>query len=211
MAKKKKRQQTKSKPNKSTKQSSSKKDPTSLRQLGNTFRRIVDVLNDAQIRYVVIGALAVRAYIPTRSSNDVDLLVSRANLDRIVRLAHKDFKHVKTRIDEVAVLRDRRTDVEVHLRAAIEKSDKQALGSAITIGLFSRPVRIPAPEYLAVMKLASMRGQRKHWEDVISLVKADCIDVRFVLAHLVRQHPHLIDLFVELVAAATPKQRVKRP
>jgi len=53
------------------------------------------------------------------------------------------------------------------------------------------------------MKLASRRGQRKHWEDVISLIRADCIDVRFVITHLVRQHAGMVELFLELVTQAT--------
>jgi hypothetical protein len=181
-----------------------------MRPLGNTFRRIVDVLNGEDIRYVVIGALAVRAYIPGRRSNDVDLLVAPSNVARVIRASAVDFDLIRTRGDEVTLLRDRRNGIEVHVRAAYEKSDRQALSSAISIPLFHREVRIPAPEYLVVMKLASMRGHRKHWEDVLALLKADCIDVRFVIAHLVREHPGLCELFMELVAEATPKSR-RRP
>ncbi|MBI4704951.1 MAG: hypothetical protein HY744_27920 [Deltaproteobacteria bacterium] len=180
-----------------------------LRLLGATFRRIVDALDGGQVPYVVIGALAVRAYLPDRATKDIDLLVSLAEIERVIALAGDDFEHEGTRQWGVHVLRDRRTGIEVHVRAAREKSDRQALESAITIRLFSRRVRIPAPEYLVVMKLTSMRGQRKHWEDVIALVQADCIDARFVIAHLVRQHPGLVDLFIELVTEATPKARAR--
>jgi len=182
-----------------------------LRLLGNTFRRIVDVLRRDEIRYVVIGALAVRAYIPSRRSNDVDLLVSPSSIPRVIRKSAEDFELIRTRGDEVTLLRDRRNFIEVHVRAAHEKSDRQALSSAISIPLFQREVRIPAPEYLVVMKLASMRGHRKHWEDVLALLKADCIDVRFVIAHLVREHPGLCDLFLGLVAEATPQSRRPPP
>lgn len=175
-----------------------------LRHLGDTFRRMVDILEREKLRYVVIGALAVRAYIPSRRSADVDLLVSPTQLGRVVRAAHGPFVHVRTRGDEVAVLQDRRTGVEVHVRAAHERSDRQALASAITIDLFGRKVRLPAPEYLAVMKLASMRGQRKHMEDVLALLRAECLDVRFVAAVLMREHPTLAPLFLGLVTEATP-------
>jgi len=191
----------------STKQNDARSKGKHMRALGDTFRRIVDILNGEQIRYVVIGALAVRAYIPSRRSSDVDLLVARTNVKRVVRAAHEDFQFDRTRGDEVTVLRDERNGVEVHVRAALEKSDKQALQSAIEVPLFGRDVRIPAPEYLTIMKLASMRGHRKHWEDTLALLKAGCIDVPFVCAYLVNQHPGLCELFLELVAESAKRRR----
>lgn len=176
-----------------------------LHRLDVTFRRVVDILDEEKLRFVVIGALAVRAYVPSRRSNDVDLLVAPRDVARVVRATQGAFLQVRTRGDDVAVLQDRRNAVEVHVRPAVEPSDRQALASAITIDLFGRGVRIPAPEYLTVMKLASPRGQRKHLEDVRALLLKDCLDVRFVVAHLVREHPALTELFLELVARTTPR------
>jgi hypothetical protein len=166
-----------------------------------------DLLDAAGVSYVVIGAQAVRAYLPTRQSDDLDLLVAAGDVDRVVALAEGSFEHDHSRGQLVSVLHDRRTGVEVHVRAAHDKCDQEALASGVAIELHSRTVRIPPPENLVVMKLASMRGQRKHWEDVIALLQADCIDVRFVVAHLAREHPGLIDLFLELVVEATPPSR----
>lgn len=178
---------------------------TQTRLLGDTFRRIVDLLEDEEIAYVVIGALAVRAYLPARRSGDVDLLIAPERLATVVRLATEaDFATARSRGDDVTRLRDRKNGVEVHLRTAVDKSDREALASAVVAELFRRPVHLPAPEYLAVMKLASMRGRRKHREDILALLRADCIDVRFVVAHLVREHPRLLELFAELVSHAAP-------
>ncbi len=192
---------------KGKKRAATKTDPAQKRRSSNAYRRIIDVLAQRRIRYVVVGAQAVRAYVPTRVTNDLDLMVAEDDVDRVLALADEHFERCRTRVGGVRVLRDRRSGAEVHLRAACEQSDREALESSVRVQLFARKVRVPAPEYLVVMKLASMRGQRKHWEDIVSLVRSDYIDVRFVVAHLVREHPGLIELFLELVTHASPKPR----
>lgn len=172
--------------------------------LRRTFRCLMDVLDRGKIEHVVVGALAVSAYLPARRSGDVDVLVPRGKIARAVRLARESFALVDTRADDVTVLRDRMTGVEAHLRPVATRSDRHALKSAVAAKLFGLRVRLPAPEYLVVMKLASMRGRRKHFEDVLALLRADFIDVRFVLAYLVREHPLLVPVFAELVRQSTP-------
>ena len=179
-----------------------KPDAAQRRRIANAYRRIIDDLAKRPIRSVVIGAQAVRAYVPTRQTNDLDLLVAQNDVDRVISLADQSWERGRTRVGGVRVLRDRSSGAEVHLRPAREQSDKEALESTVRVQLFARKVRVPAPEYLVVMKLASMRGQRKHWEDIVSLIRSDFIDVRFVVAHLVREHPGLIELFLELVTQA---------
>jgi hypothetical protein len=180
--------------------------PAQMRRLGDTFRRIVDLLERERIGYVVIGALAVRAYIPARRSGDVDLMVAPGQVVDVVTLASPSFSVVRTRGDDVTVLRDRKNRIEVHLRSAVDKSDCEAIASVVAAELFGRRVRLPAPEYLVTMKLASMRGQRKHLDDILALLLADCVDVRFVVAHLVREHPMLVEVFAALVSQATPRR-----
>ena len=194
-------------PSPQKKRAKSKNDPARKRQTGNAFRRIIDVLCRRRVRHVVIGAQAVRAYVRSRATDDLDLLVAERDLDRAVAAADDQFEHCSTRTGGVSVLRDLQSGAEIHIRAALERSDQDVLESTIGVRLFARSVRVPAPEYLVVMKLASMRGRRKHWQDIISLIQADCIDVRFVIAHLVREHPGLIELFLELVEHATPAPR----
>jgi len=184
-----------------------KPDAAQKRRITNAYRRLIDELAHHRIRYVVIGAQAVRAYVPTRETNDLDLLVAQDDVDRVVGLADKHWERGRTRVGGVRVLKDQRSSAEVHVRPAREQSDKEALQSTVRVQLFARKVRVPAPEYLVVMKLASMRGQRKHWEDIVNLIRSDFIDVRFVVAHLVREHPGLIELFLELVTHASPKPR----
>ncbi len=194
-------------PNKGKKRTAKKTDPAQKRRFSNGYRRIIDALTQRRIRYVVIGAQAVRAYVPTRTTNDLDLMVAEDDVDRVLAVADEHFERCRTRVGGVRVLRDRRSGAEVHVRAAREQSDLEALQSSVRVQLFARKVRVPAPEYLVVMKLASMRGQRKHWEDIVALIRSDYIDVRFVVAHLVREHPGLIELFLELVTHASPKPR----
>lgn len=184
-----------------------KPDAAQRRRIANAYRRIIDDLAHHRIRSVVIGAQAVRAYVPTRDTNDLDLLVAQTDVDRVISLADQNWERGRTRSGGVRVLRDQSSGAEVHVRPAREQSDKEAVESTVRVQLFARKVRVPAPEYLVVMKLASMRGQRKHWEDIVALIRSDFIDVRFVVAHLVREHPGLIELFLELVTHASSKPR----
>lgn len=198
------------KPSKDIRSTKGRADPTMRRKRANAFRRLTDVLTKGHVRHVVIGAQAVSAYVATRETYDLDLLVAEGAARRVDGLAGTAFERLHGRRGGVFVFRDPGSGAEIHVREAIDKSDQEALDSTIRVRLFARDVRVPAPEYLVVMKLASMQGQRKHWEDIISLIKADCIDTRFVIAHLVREHPGLIGLFLELVTQATPMPRRKR-
>ena len=182
-------------------------DAADKRRIANAYRRLIDDLAQRRIGFVVIGAQAVRAYVPTRETNDLDLLVAEADVDQVVRVADSHWERCRNRVGGVRVLRDRGCCAEVHVRPAREQSEMEALESTVRVQLFARKVRVPAPEYLVVMKLASMRGQRKHWDDTIALIRSDYIDVRFVVAHLVREHPGLIELFLELVTRASPRPR----
>jgi hypothetical protein len=145
-----------------------------MEQLEQRLRAATSALDAADIRYAVIGGLAVAAWVAradpgaTRTSRDIDLLIDRCDADRVKRIL-RELGLESQELHEGIAISPRR--VAVHLIYAGEKVRCSHLYSAPTL---AEAVRDPQGfsvlelQPLLRMKLTSLRDIDKvHTADLL--------------------------------------------
>jgi len=150
------------------------------RRFAESFRRLIKLLQDEGIEYVVIGELAAAAHRCSRATPNIDLCVREVGLACFrERLAGKVYDAVE---GHASWFRDRLTQVIVRLHRSGDWAGYKGR---------SREIRFPDPgeavaveglrtvslERLIALKLVTWR--RKDWADVIALIRENRLDEGF--------------------------------
>lgn len=143
--------------------------------LDDLFRRAVDVVERAQVTYLVYGGIATAAWGAVLTTDDVDLVI-RASEDeaaRLIQALRQDRFHVSSQAESlffvdtwfIASLDGR--DAEFALGRT--EFDEMALSRAVRVRVYERAVPIATAEDLVLYKLVAHRKKDViHIEDILA-------------------------------------------
>ncbi len=63
-----------------------------LNELFSSVGKLFDLLEERKVDYVLIGGIAMLAYVEGRNTQDIDLILSRADLERLPELRIEESK-----------------------------------------------------------------------------------------------------------------------
>lgn len=165
--------------------------PADGKTLREALRALVSALNDRDIRYAIIGGVAVIQHARVRTTDDIDvvLTVPQLELPRLFEILRDrgfelDFaKNIREYTDE-GFTSIRYGQVQVDLLRPVIPSYAHILDRAITMEILGLEVRVCSAEGLAVAKLMSMRPQDE--ADIQDLIAAygSGLDLDFIRAEL---------------------------
>lgn len=172
-----------------------------VEKVRNRLLRATNALENANIPYAVIGGIAVAALVSTvdesavRNTQDVDLLIRRADLDRVsTALETAGFVHRHAAgIDMFLDGPEAKAREAVHIVFAEEKvrSDYSEAAPSVDDIELGNPFRVLSLGALVRMKLTSFRDKdRVHLRDLIDvklLEESWCSDLPPALAERLKQ------------------------
>ena len=150
-----------------------------------TLADAVQVLESRDVRFALIGGLAVSLRGQPRMTVDVDLVIL-ADVDRALQLLGEigstPFEPLFTGVEEVVVrsailpLRHRTTGIRVDVAIGMSGFEQQAVGRAVPMSIGDVRVPVVAIEDLLVMK--ALAGRPQDEQDIRGLIAAqrDTID-----------------------------------
>ena len=147
------------------------------------FHLISAVCAKEKISCVLIGGFAINYYKVSRSTADVDFLITKEDYERIAGLLEKE----GLRLDYTQEVFARFTPLKPYLMDIdFMFVDKQTLDKIISggkeISIAGQKFIVPSPLHLIALKLHSVKyspkREYKDILDIIELVKANKIDVR---------------------------------
>jgi hypothetical protein len=165
--------------------------PQSGPALQQAFEALVAILNERQIRYAIIGGLAVLQHTRARTTDDVDALLAVPQIAMpglFESLQERGFTVELAR--NVRELRDegltslRFKDVMIDLMRPLIPAYTHILDRAITSQVLGRDVSVASAEGLIVSKLIAMRPQDQ--SDICDLLAAFAgnLDFEFIRAEM---------------------------
>ena len=165
--------------------------PQSGPALQQAFEALVAILNERQIRYAIIGGLAVLQHTRARTTDDVDALLAvpqTAMPGLFESLRDGGFSVEMAR--NIRELRDegltslRFKDVMIDLMRPLIPAYTHILDRAITSQVLGRDVSVASAEGLIVSKLIAMRPQDQ--SDICDLLAAFAgnLDFEFIRAEM---------------------------
>jgi hypothetical protein len=120
------------------------------------YRRVVDVFDRLGVRWTLIGAHAVNAYVRPRATVDVDFVVDARKLKRLVAELVREFGAVET-TDIGAALRVTTLSIDL-----IRSDNHPLFRAALDRGEDHGGVRVPPPKLLVALKfLAAVSPWRR--------------------------------------------------
>ncbi len=142
--------------------------------LEELFQRAIDVIEKAEIRYLVYGGVALPAWGDVITTQDLDLLVQvdEAEAARLIA-AYRDAGFRVPDDAEALFLIDTWTRAslggrDVDIAWGATEFDAEALSRAVTVRLYDREVPIASAEDLILYKLAAHRRKDlAHVEDIL--------------------------------------------
>jgi predicted nucleotidyltransferase len=147
---------------------------------------VVRVLNDAKIRFVLVGAHGLAGWRnKPRATEDVDVVVAAAHLKKAVKALEKAFPQLEPDERTVVIrMRDREShDVLVDVMKPVQQPYCEVFKYTHTTTIEGQKVRIPTLEMGLVMKFSAMTSTNREDEnkyqdahDFIHMVKSnlDC-------------------------------------
>ena len=140
------------------------------------LRRIVQALNSHEIRYAVVGGLAVSIYATPRATEDVDLLIANADIDAAVsalsgigfRLAGRPMEVARGRLRIQRLIKTAGTDlVPVDLLLPQDAELAQLLNDASVVDWRGQPASVITVAGLRALK--RLRGSTQDRADLEAL------------------------------------------
>lgn len=120
-----------------------------LNQLYATVERLFDLLEEQQVDYVLVGGIAMLAYVEGRNTQDVDLLLSRDAVRNIPGLIVED--------ENQEFLRARLSELQIDVLLTSNKLFAQVASNYATRQTFAeREVHCATPEGLVLLKLFAL-------------------------------------------------------
>jgi predicted nucleotidyltransferase len=157
---------------------------TDIDTLHSVFAESVEILEEHDVPYVVIGGLASAALGRPRASADIDILVMPQDARRALAAfgdasfatdeinPHWLFKAVKDGV-LVDLLFKMKGDIYLDAEMLERATTKAVLGTAARV--------IPAEDLLVVKALAHDEESTRHWFDALGLVAAGSLDWDYVV------------------------------
>jgi hypothetical protein len=154
--------------------------------VGQALLAAVAALEALDLRYAVVGGLAVGAWGVNRSTKDADLYAdlptaARAPLQRALEERGFDVPAMAGELEQFGVFRSRSDGgVFVDIFSAVGPLGEAILGRRKSIGVAGRSLWFIAPEELAVLKAFSERP--RDFEDLVNLsaVVGSRLDVAYI-------------------------------
>lgn len=159
-----------------------------------TMRRLVDNLTKANIRYAIMGAMAVNAHRHQRTTADVDILLTAQGFaDFLKRFVPRSYDRVAGRPRRFLDRRHRVTfDILVTgLFPGSGKPGPIAFPNPAQVSVAIKGIRVINLRTLIQLKLAARR--HSDFGDVVSLIRVHNLDEAF----LTRIHPSVRRDFIE--------------
>lgn len=165
--------------------------PPAGQTLRLAFEALVETLNARDVRYAIIGGIAVIQHTRVRTTDDIDALLTVPQLEMpalFEALRDRGFtvdvrQHIRElRDDGLTCIRFK--DVLVDLMTPLIPTYAHVLDRAITASVLGHQVRIGSAEGLILTKLIAMRPHDE--QDIKDLLAAygDDLDLAFIHAEL---------------------------
>jgi hypothetical protein len=193
----------------------------SARPVKRRFTLLIDALERAKARYAICGATAMGAHGARRFTEDIDVLVDAADLERVVAELSSTMvergREPATGAPKQVRMRAKRAKgpaaVDVDLMVPVDAIEAWALATSVRAHAFDRKVDIASLEALVLMKLGaylsdpeSRRGGQ-HRIDALTLVQTTAVDVP-ALRRFVRGQAELAAELERVLASPPPRGRV---
>jgi hypothetical protein len=185
------------------------------------FVQLVDAVEAVHARYAICGAVALGAHGCERFTNDLDVLVDGADLERVVAALSRSMRVLgRTPAEGSAYqikLRSKRAKtyrgVDIDLLVPVDVVEAWALATAVRARYQDRKIDVISPEALVVMKLGAflsdVAGYRggQHRADAMRLLATTKVDID-MLRRFVKDHPDLAAELERVLAAPPPRGRI---
>lgn len=189
-------------------------------------RRLLQLLEAAErsgARYALCGAVAMGAHGVRRFTEDIDVLVDRADVEALLAELGRSFREVGREPSEgvpaQVKLRSRRSSgsaaVDIDLLVPVDAIEAWALQTAESGDAFGRPVRLVTTQALVVMKLAAYLDDPdqpeagRHRADAARLLRETEVSVDELRAFLA-DSPDLLGELELILASPPPRGRRTR-
>lgn len=158
--------------------------------LRESFKELMAVLHERQVRYALVGGLAMLQYTRVRTTDDIDvlLIVSQISMPGLFEaMQNRGFSVDVTR--SIRELRDdgitvvRFGNINVDLMRPLLPAYAHVLDRAVNTEVLGQRVRVSSAESLIVMKVIAMRPQDQ--ADIRALIVGiDNLDVGYIRGEL---------------------------
>lgn len=186
-------------------------------------RRLLQLIEAAErcsARYALCGAVAMGAHGVRRFTEDIDVLVDRADVEALLAELGRSFRELGREPSEgvpaQVKLRSRRAQgaegVDIDLLVPVDALEAWALQTAEHGDAFGRPVRLVSTQALVVMKLAAYLDDPdqpeagRHRADAARLLRETEVDVA-ELREFLAQSPELLAELERILASPPPRGR----
>jgi len=150
--------------------------------IGQTLRKIADILNENKIEFALAGALSLGIRYKPRYTIDIDLLVHPDDYEKLEKLFKKYDLKILMNDEYMMTLKDSDTGVEIDLLLSPFDPDEYARATASKEEIFGVSVPVIQSEYLLWMYLLS--DQEKHKVDGINLIKSGKVNLEKLSQYL---------------------------
>jgi len=160
--------------------------------------KLVGILREHNVRYVIGGANALSLYVRPRMTIDVDAIVDAGRKHEVDRTLASQFELVSS-----GAFRSKfkHTDVEIDIVYAGASAEDFALASARDAVILGTPVNAPSPEALLWLYVAS--AQERNFVDALDVVRSNPgLDLGLVRKQLERHQPELLAKLEKLLTKA---------
>jgi hypothetical protein len=160
--------------------------------------RLVGVLRDHHVRYVIGGANALSVYVRPRATIDIDAFVDMAHKEELDRVLAKEFEVVSIgRFHS----KFREADVDIDILYTGAKADDYALASAREAVILGTKVQAPSPEALLWLYLTS--DEPRHFADAVEILRSlPTLEIGRLRRELEREQPELLPKLEKMLATA---------
>jgi hypothetical protein len=179
-----------------------------------TLREVLEALEKARLRGVIIGAGALAAHGAPRYTRDIDVLTDDASARRLVRsLFDRGWKGPPPSRDVFFYTMESPVGVEVDVLGAAEQLYLDVIEAAVPGRFLGEDVLIPTPEHYVLLKLRaaedSPEDRLKHMSDALKMMQTKPeTSLRAVAGYIRARQPDLAEVLGELEEHAA---RARRP
>jgi hypothetical protein len=179
-----------------------------------TLRGVLEALEEARVRGVIIGAGALAAHGAPRYTRDIDVLTDDASARRLVRtLFDHGWKGPPPSRDVFFYTLESPAGIEVDVMGAAEQLYLDVIEGAVPGRFLGEDVLIPTPEHYVLLKLRaaedSPEDRLKHMSDALKMLQTKAeTSLRAVAGYIRVRESDLGEVLRELEEHAA---RARRP
>lgn len=162
-------------------------------EIEKIFLKVVEILNNLNISYLVTGAISVSYYGEPRSTNDIDI-VSGMGLENVEKFVSAFDKHFFIDERSISSAIQNRTFFQIIHKESLFKIDcwilkddhfsREMFERRKKVKIFDKDVYLPSPEDLIITKLEWFKKSNvdKHYLDALGILKVQDkkIDIEYI-------------------------------